>query len=264
MAPESQYACGSGANRTNSARANEIICFPLDGSLRVLVVAPVMTDLNAAGGGDDYSKLPKGNVDVTGQYFVWTSNLRGNRLDAFIVRVPGHLLTGSTPPEDTEPPAVAITSPSAGALVSGPTTISASASDDVGVVGVRFQIDGANFGAEVTTAPYAISWNPGSAQNGSRTLTAVARDAAGNLTTSGAVHVNVDTIPPNITVVSASGVTTSQATITWTTNEPSTTQVEYGPTVAYGSATAAEFDPGHVAHVHLDRVWRPAPRITTA
>jgi len=24
-----------------------------------------MTDLNAAGGGDDYSKLPKGNMDVT-------------------------------------------------------------------------------------------------------------------------------------------------------------------------------------------------------
>jgi hypothetical protein len=96
VAPEQQYACGSGANRTNSNRANEIICFPLDGSLRVLVVAPVMTDLNAAGGGDDYSKLPKGNMDVTGQYLMWTSNLRGNRLDAFLVRVPAQVLTGPT------------------------------------------------------------------------------------------------------------------------------------------------------------------------
>src|SRR6185503_2346229 len=66
-----QFACGSGANRINSSRANEILCFRLDTSLDVLVVAPVMTNLNASGGGDDYSKLPKGNIDPTGQYFVW-------------------------------------------------------------------------------------------------------------------------------------------------------------------------------------------------
>ena len=101
VAPEQQYACGSSANRTNTNRANEIICFPLDGSLRVLVVAPVMTDLNAAGGVDDYSKLPKGNVDVTGQYFIWTSNMLGNRLDAFLVRVPSQLLVVAPPSAPT-------------------------------------------------------------------------------------------------------------------------------------------------------------------
>ena len=43
--------------------------------MQTLVVAPNMSDLNAAGGGsDDYSKLPKGNIDVTGEYFVWTAN----------------------------------------------------------------------------------------------------------------------------------------------------------------------------------------------
>jgi len=87
-----QYACGSGASRIERPRANEILCFPLDGSLRVLVVAPVMTDLDAAGGGDDYAKLPKGNLDVTGRYFIWTSNVGGDRLDAFVVKVPGERL----------------------------------------------------------------------------------------------------------------------------------------------------------------------------
>jgi hypothetical protein len=101
IAPEQQYMCGSGANRTNTNRANEIICFPLDGSLRVLVVAAVMTELNAAGGGDDYSKMPKGNMDLTGQYFIWTSNMRGNRLDAFLVRVPSQVLTGPSPAPPT-------------------------------------------------------------------------------------------------------------------------------------------------------------------
>ncbi|MDH7481598.1 MAG: family 10 glycosylhydrolase [Armatimonadota bacterium] len=45
-----------------------------------------------------------------------------------------------------------------------------------------------------------------------------------------------DTTPPTISNVSASpGVTT--ATITWTTNEPSTSQVEYGLTTSYGNQT---------------------------
>jgi len=89
---EQQYACGSNADRVDYAQ-NEILCFRLDGSLQQLVVAPVMTNLDASGGGDDYSKAPKGNLDVTGEYFIWTTNLGGNRLDAFIVKVPGLLLS---------------------------------------------------------------------------------------------------------------------------------------------------------------------------
>src|SRR5262245_6088967 len=101
-----QYACGGGASRRSLPRSNEIVCFPLDGSLRVLVVAPVMTDLDAPGGGDDYAKMPKGNLDVTGQYYVWTSNAGSNRLDAFIVKVPSQLLTSVAVPSipvDTMP-----------------------------------------------------------------------------------------------------------------------------------------------------------------
>lgn len=90
---EQQYACGSNADRVSYAQ-NEILCFRLDGSLEQLVVAPVMTNLDAPGGGDDYNKVPKGNLDVTGQLFIWTTNLGDNRLDAFVVRVPGHLLNG--------------------------------------------------------------------------------------------------------------------------------------------------------------------------
>jgi hypothetical protein len=96
-APETQYACGSNASRV-ADMADEIVCFSLnanqyaDGSIDVLVVAPVMTDLDAAGGrdvsGDDYPQFPKGNLDVTGGYFIWTTNMGGDRLDAFLVKVP--------------------------------------------------------------------------------------------------------------------------------------------------------------------------------
>ena len=88
---ELQFACGSNADRVSYAQ-NEILCFKLDGSLTQLVVAPVMTNLDATGGGSDYDKTPKGNLDVTGQYFIWTTNLGGHRLDAFIVKVPAQLL----------------------------------------------------------------------------------------------------------------------------------------------------------------------------
>ena len=96
---ESQYACGSNASSTPDM-ADEIVCFSLnangntDGSLDVLVVGQVMTDLFASGGGtDDYAKRPKGNLDMTGRYFIWTTNLGGNRLDAFIVKIPVSTIT---------------------------------------------------------------------------------------------------------------------------------------------------------------------------
>jgi hypothetical protein len=120
-----------------------------------MVVAPVMTNLDAPGGGDDYSKRPKGNLDVTGRYFIWTTNLGGNRLDAFVVKVPSQLLSGTG--LDVTPPVVAIAAPVAGASLSGSVAVSGTASDDVGVAGVQFRVDGVNVGAEVTSPPYATT-----------------------------------------------------------------------------------------------------------
>jgi chitodextrinase len=112
--------------------------------------------------------------------------------------------TGTPPPTDTTPPTVSITAPTAGATVSGSSvTLTASASDPSvsgqatsGVAGVQFLLDGANLGTEDTTAPYSITWNTTSATNGSHSLTARARDAAGNQTTSSAVSVAVNNLTP--------------------------------------------------------------------
>src|SRR2546428_533707 len=189
VAAEQQYACGSGANAVNGPRTNEIVCFVLDGSLRTLVVAPVMTDMNEPGGGDSYAKYPKGNLDVTGQYFMWTTNMSGSRQDAFIVKVPSQLLTDGG--ADTIAPSVAITSPAHGSIIVGSTVVAATAYDNVGVVGVQFKLDGANLGAEVMNPPYARTWVPPVTASGQHVLTAVARDAAGNTRTSSAVSVIV-------------------------------------------------------------------------
>lgn len=91
VATDDQIACQSTVARDDYTRGSEIFCYRLDGSLDVMVVAPVMTDLDADGGDDDYEKSPKGNLDVTGRYFIWTSNLGGDRLDAFLVKIPALL-----------------------------------------------------------------------------------------------------------------------------------------------------------------------------
>jgi glucose/arabinose dehydrogenase len=89
------------------------------------------------------------------------------------------------------PPTVAITSPGNNAQVAGIVNVTADASDNIGVVGVQFLVDGANVGAEDSDPPYALAWDTRTAANGAHTLTARARDAAGNSTLSTPVAVNV-------------------------------------------------------------------------
>lgn len=115
------------------------------------------------------------------------------------VNTNGYLL--SSGPSDTIPPTVSLTAPANGSTVSGASvSVSANASDNVGVAGVQFRLDGANLGNEDVTSPYSIIWNTTSASNGSHSLIAIARDAAWNQTTSSSITVtvnNIDTTPPS-------------------------------------------------------------------
>jgi len=153
--------------------------------------------------------------------------------------VSGDFTFVTLPPPDTTPPAVSMTAPAASSSVSGTITVSATASDNVGVAGVQFTLDNGNMGSELTAGPYTITWNTAGVPNGSHTLSAVARDAAGNTATSDgvAVTVNNDVTPPAISGVAVSSIGPNTATIAWTTNEPGTSRVEYGPTTSYGSLT---------------------------
>ena len=130
---------------------------------------------------------------------------------------------------DTTQPTVSVTAPANGSTLNGTVNVTASAADNVGVAGVQFRLDAANLGTEDTASPYS-SWNTGTTTNGSHQLTAVARDAAGNTTTSAVVNVivqNTDTqapsAPTNLTATIASS---TQINLTWTA---STDDVGGGP-----------------------------------
>ena len=62
-------------------------------------------------------------------------------------------------PPTRRAPTVAVTAPAAGATVSNTVSVTANASDNTGVVGVQFKLDGANLGIEDSSAPYSVSWD---------------------------------------------------------------------------------------------------------
>jgi PKD repeat protein len=76
-----------------------------------------------------------------------------------------------------------------GGTATGTLTILANTSADA--VGVQIKLDGVNMGPELTVIPYSMPWNTTTTSNGCHTLSAIARDAAGNLgTTSLLVNVS--------------------------------------------------------------------------
>ena len=161
---------------------------------------------------------------------------------------------GSVTLSDTTPPTIALTAPAASSTVTSTVAVSGIATDNVGVAGVQFRLDGVNLGAEVATSPstvYTVTWNTTTAPDGIHVLTAVARDAAGNKTTSAPVNVTVanaaaatgggatGSTAPVISGVSLS-VTKTGATVGWTTNKPSDSQLVYGLTTSYGNSTTPD------------------------
>jgi len=168
---------------------------------------------------------------------------------------------------DTTSPTVSLTAPANSATVSGTSvTVTANATDNVGVAGVQFKLDGANLGGEDTSAPYGVTLNSTTLVNGTHTLSAVARDAAGNQTPSTPVSVIVSNSTPvtlpTVTVVASdanaarldldngaftitrTGSTTSALTVNCSLGGTAVAGVDYetlstSVTIPAGSASAA-------------------------
>jgi hypothetical protein len=128
-----------------------------------------------------------------------------------------------------------ITAPAEGASVSG--TVSVAARAGPGVAGVQFLLDGAPLGARVNAPPFQISWNTEEAAGDTHVLSAAAWDAAGSSAVAPGRSVVVDNTPFSASEVTAASVAPGAATISWATNRPADSAVDYGPSVDYGSST---------------------------
>ncbi len=138
---------------------------------------------------------------------------------------------------DTTAPTTSITAPANGATVSGTTTVSATASDNVGVTKVEFYLDGALKSTD-TTSPYSWSWATTGSINGAHLLTSKAYDAAGNIGISVAVSVTVSNGVP----INVGGWTITQANATQTYTIPANTVIpSHGYLIVARNATKSAF-----------------------
>jgi len=167
--------------------------FDRDGSLDIAV-----TYRNIKGGdvqgliGEGEVTVLKAGVPYTAGASGWPSIFHDSRNTASLLRT------------DLLPPSVSVTAPAAGAVVTGPVTVAAQATDDAGVTAVQFKLDGADLGPEDTGPPFTTEWDARLSTEGPHTLSAVARDAAGRRTTSAPVGVTVvhDAVPPVVSITS--------------------------------------------------------------
>ena len=92
---------------------------------------------------------------------------------------------------DTVAPTISITAPTNNSTVGGATNIAVSAADNVGVTKVEFYIDHNLQKIDIAT-PYGYPWDTTLlANNKTYSIYALAYDAAGNITTSATINVNV-------------------------------------------------------------------------
>jgi hypothetical protein len=175
----------------------------------------------SVGWGDQYDQTDAGQpIDLTGipngiyilhaivdpRHVLTESNTANNITDT-VLRIERDRVTvlSQSNPSATAP-TVALTSPAAGATVSGSVTLRAAASAHAPatVASVQFLIDGQPLGRPVLRAPYSYSWTVGSTTPGEHLLSAQATDSQGNLGTAPTVAVNVARAPAQLQLRSLS------------------------------------------------------------
>jgi subtilisin family serine protease len=120
---------------------------------------------------------------------------------------------------DTVAPTTAITAPTAGATLSGTATLTASASDNVGVTRVEFYFNSTRIASDAA-APYSIAWNTTTVANGTYTITSKAFDLAGNVTTSAGVTVTVNNASCSISQQLLGNPGFESGNVTWSASAP--------------------------------------------
>jgi chitodextrinase len=194
-----------------------------------------------------YGTLTPLNASLVQNHSVAISGLSANTTYHYRVKsrdAAGNLAIGTdysfitVPAPDTQAPTVpgGLT-----ATVVSPTQINLSwtaSADNVGVTGYRIYRDG----NQITTTAVTSYQDTGRLPSTTYTYGVAAYDAAGNVSAqSGQVSVTtpapLDAQPPAISTVASSSITSTGATIAWTTDEPADSQVEYGLSTSYGTMT---------------------------
>lgn len=185
------------------------------------------------------------------------------------------------PAADTKPPTISLASSSSNVTAAGSITLTATATDNVGVTKVEFY-EGTNLLGSTAAAPFTTSISYDNSKNGTHSYSAKAYDAAGNVGTSSAVSVVVnipkstgDTTPPMISLASSSSNVTSAGSITLTataTDNVGVAKVEiFEGTTLLATKTAAPYTQSitfdatkNGAHSYSAKAYDAAGNVTTS
>src|SRR4051794_4708872 len=118
---------------------------------------------------------------------------------------------------DSTTPNVTFLTPASGA-VSQTVSVSVSATDNMAVSAVTFFVDDHQIAGDITAAPYAVAWNTTTVANGAHTLTAIARDAAGNKPTATLGVTVSNDITPSADAPTSPGTSTQPDPVTVSTS----------------------------------------------
>jgi RHS repeat-associated protein len=185
---------------------------------------------------------PVGSDAAAPYTLTWDSASVGNGTHTLSARATddaGNVTTSSATTvtvDNSAPPTAALSAPAAGATVGGNVSVTATASDDIGVSSVALLVDGVQVGAADETSPYAFTWKTldplTQAFNGSHTIAVAATDTSGQVTVSAARTVTVD---------NAAG-TTHRATFTLNSNNDPSDDV-FPPSMGENTTTSTVQDP---------------------
>lgn len=124
-----------------------------------------------------------------GYAWTWDTTTTSDGVHSLYARIAGASDTiyitvdnGGGPPPDTEAPTVTITNPAAGTTVSGMVSVTAVATDNVGVTQVEFYIDDVLKSTD-TSSPYSWNWDTTAYSDANHDVKAIAYDAAENTDT---------------------------------------------------------------------------------
>src|SRR5690349_19435230 len=235
-APGQVYTTIPGGSYTNAAGTS--FSAPLVAGVAALVMSanPSLTPAQV----QDVLQKSADDLGPTG----WDSSYGWGRVNASRAVA---LATGSQTTDST-PPVVSFTSPADGSTVSGSVSVAINASDNSGVSSVTVSLDG-SIVTSFAVAPYAFTWNTLALADGTHVLSATARDAKGNSSTSTVsvtVRNTIDSTAPSISMTSPSDGATVSGTVTVSVNATDNVgmaRVElYVDNVLQATSTTAPFD----------------------
>jgi glycosidase len=105
--------------------------------------------------------------------------------------------TAATSTHDTNPPALFLLSPTNGAVISGNLAISGTATDNLAVAKVEWQLDSSGWRSAAGTSSWSANLNSSNFLNGAHLISARATDSSGNISTTNPVSVKFFNVPGN-------------------------------------------------------------------